>query len=928
MRSGKLLIIFGASLFVAGVLAVCFSPLLVAAGLRLWASRVARQGGLRIELGQIEAPFLGPVIIHDVHVTRDSTAVFQVNAATPRLEVDLNLAAMIGASDNRMLRALRSETITIDIRRTPRSSTTSQRVAWPLLQDLLADNFKLSGVQLHLENGDTTIDLRDGALSGSELEAGAFSAREVAIESPWLRKTFANLRGATSWQESRLVVGALNVMRGLDLDTITIDVAHLGESKLAMEIGLDAFGGKIRARISSEDHDGKRTWDVAGSGSEISIAQMSDALEWTNRASGSLHASKFTFRGELTDLQNATAALWAEVTGLTWRDRTADTLMIGASLYNREVQVEQLYIKQRNNQLTLSGEFNWPEKFTADFRPVFRGDLTASINDLGEFARLFGWSPPDFAGQLSANGSITASEGKLGGHLSLAGNSLVLFRSPIESLEVKLDLEESRVAITQLELRQTGDFFHGEGSFALGGDRAYSGAFQTSVTQIANYRGFIPSEIMPWPLEGSVAAEWKGRGEADGGSGTFQARAKNLRVANGPLASIDVDLEADYSPESIFFRQFHFRNEHADLTAFVGVAKNYVQAQGLRFDIDGSPRIYGNLFVPISARKLREGSSWPAALSADPFFDIDLTLDAVDLAELATAVETKPDFSGQANGKLQLSGTPASLQGTTELHLRDFVLDNSPALSADLDASLAFGMANLKANVAVRGSDPVKVEAAVPIQLEKRDTEFALASNGPLSATVNLPAIFLGNLPSFISRGAFTRGILSGSLNLADSVRHPLIFGSVNLVDGQLLRGSAISTEINFEGRKATIGYAHLQERDADISAGGEIGFEDIADVRLTLLPNVSLTPTMALSGEDCVNDVAFHASPAINRLGLSVNQINLRGGIFEAGWRISLRQENSLDSESAEQAVSPLTFPLCRDGKTLSLGLVPSLFP
>src|SRR2546423_5504839 len=227
-----------------------------------------------------------------------------------------------------------------------------------------------------------------------------------------------------------------------------------------MEVNIDAFGGKIRVSISSNDRDGKRTWDVAGNGSGISLAQVSDALGWSNRASGSVHASKFTFRGEINDLRNATAALWAEISGLTWRDRTADTVMIGASLYNRAIQVEQLYIKQRDNQFTLSGEFGWPEKFNSEFKPVFRGDLSASINDLGEFVRLFGWSPPDFAGQLSANGSVSAREGKLRGQLSVTGNSLLLFRSPIESLEIKLDLEESRVVVTQFELRQTGDFFH------------------------------------------------------------------------------------------------------------------------------------------------------------------------------------------------------------------------------------------------------------------------------------------------------------------------------------------------------------------------------------------------------------------------------------------------------------------------------------
>jgi len=927
MRRRRPLLILAATFLVVLIVAVCFAPLLIAGGLRWWAQRAASRDGLRLELGEIEAPFLHPVIVRNLRVRSEPGAQFQIDGTAQRLELGLNLVGVFSGA-KRSLRSLRIEGLKLGITRNPAASERSSRIAWSLLENLQADNFNFASVSLHLDDGITAIDVRDGELTGSELEAGSLTAREISIAAPWLHKTFANVRGATSWQQNRLSIGALSLIRGLDIDTLTIDLSQIGESRIGMEVNVDAFGGKIRARISSDDRNGKRTWDVAGNGAGVSLAQMSDALEWTNRASGSLHATKFTFRGELNDLRNATAALWAEISGLTWRDRTADTVMIGASLYNREIQVDQLYIKQRNNQLTLNGEFGWPEKWTNEFKPAFRGDLTASINDLGEFARLFGWSPPDFAGQLSANGSVTALEGKLGGHLSVTGNSLVLFRSPIESLEVKLDLEESRVAITQFELRQTGDFFHGEGNFALGGDRSYSGAFQTSVAQIANYRGFIPSDLMPWPLEGSVAAEWKGRGTSDGASGTLHARGQNLRLANGALVPFDAEVEANYSPENIFFRQFHFWNQRADLTAFVSVAKNYFQVQDLSFELNGHSRLAGNVFLPISSAKFRENSSWLSALSADPFFDVDLTLDGLDLAEFAAAIKTKPDLSGQANALLQLTGTPGSLQGKNEIHLRDFVLDNSPALSADVDASLTFGMGNVKANAVVRGSDPVKIEASVPLQLERHESEFALASNGPLSATLNFPALFLAQLPRFISGGVFSSGILSGNVIVSDSVQHPLAFGSANLVDGQLLRGSSISTGINFKGRKATIDFAHLKDRDADISASGAIDFQDVSDVRLVLAPSAPLTPTMALSSEDCVSDVAFHASPAVGRLAGSVNQIGLRGNINGSGWTISLRNEPSIDGENGDENLSPLTFAVCRDGKTLTLGLAPLLFP
>ena len=920
MRARRLLIISAAVLLVGALLVVCFAPLIVAGSLRIWAQRAVQREGLRLEIGEIEAPLLRPVIIRNARVRTAPGQPVQIDCSVSRLELGLNLAGLF-TGRKRPLRHLRVDGVSLVINRDQIATEPSRGAPWSVLENLLADNFNFSAVNLRIENGIATVEVSDGTLTGSELEAGSLTAREISIAAPWFHKTFSNLRGATSWQESRLSLGALSLIHGLDIDTITIDLSQIGDSRISMELNVDAFGGKIRARVSSDDRGGKRTWDVAGNGAGVSLAQMSDALEWNDRASGSLHASKFTFRGDMNDLRHASAALWAEISGLTWRDRTADTVMIGASLYNREVQVEQLYIKQRDNQLTLSGQFAWPEKFSDEIRPAFRGDLSASINDLGDFARLFGWSPSDFAGQLSANGSVNAREGKLGGQLSVSGNSLVLFRSPIEALEVKLDLAESRVTVTQFELRQTGDFFHGEGSFALTGDHSYSGAFQTSVAEIANYHGFIPKEIMPFLLEGSVAAEWKGRGANDGGSGAFELRARNLRVAGGPLVPFDVELQADYSPQSIFFRKFHFWNQRADLAAFVSVAKDYVQVQDLSFSLNGRPRLGGNIFLPVSARKIRENSSWLAALGPDPFFDVDLTLDAFDLAELAAAVKTKPDLSGQASAQLQLSGTPASLQGKTEFHLRDFVLDGCPALSANIDTRLALGMANFKADAVARGSDPAKFEGAVPIQLQKRDAEYALAANGPLSASANFPAVFLAKLPSFVSRGIFTRGILSGSLRLSDSVQTPLITGSINLVDGQLLRGPTISAGMTFKGRNAVIDFAHMIEHNADISARGEIDFRNFSDIRLAFSPNVSLTEPMGLNAGDCVSGVAFYLSPAALLSG-SVPQINLNGNFLGAGWTISL------GSDKADGAVSPRTYPLCRDGKTLSLGLAPALFP
>jgi hypothetical protein len=312
MRFKRFLLLFGASLLVAAILAVCLAPLVVAGGLRLWIARTAQQEGLHIEFEKIEAPFLRPVVVHKLKVTSQADAPFQVKIEAPRVELALNLAALVNPSSGRLLRSLIVEAIDVDIHRNLQPpAAPPRRFAWRMFAQCLADSFKLSGVELHVENGDTVVDLHNGLLSGTQIEAGVFSASEITIVSPWFHKSFVQLRGATSWQESRLTVGALTLTRGLDLEAVTIDLAHIGESQLGLEVAMDAFGGKLSARISSEDGADKRTWDAGVRASEISLSQMSDALELTDRASGSLRACKFTFRGEATNLQEATATIWA-----------------------------------------------------------------------------------------------------------------------------------------------------------------------------------------------------------------------------------------------------------------------------------------------------------------------------------------------------------------------------------------------------------------------------------------------------------------------------------------------------------------------------------------------------------------------------------------------------------------------------------------
>ena len=354
------------------------------------------------------------------------------------------------------------------------------------MHKLLPQNLSVASLDIRVEVGPTMILLRKGFLSASEIEAGRFSAAEVMIESPWLRQTFSDLRGATNWQNDRLAVAGLSLTHGLDLQSITADLSRLADQRVGVEFDVDAFGGKIRANISQEWRSQPANWKIAGSASGISLAQTSEAIGFTDRIDGLLHACNFTLSGNLAEPSHVIASLWTELTALTWRNRTAEAITLGAVLYNRQIQLQQLYIRQKTNQLTLSGEASFPN--SSDwFSPDFRGEISASINQLGDFAALFGANPGDFAGEIAVDGTMNTRNRKLGGYLTFDGVSLTLFKTAIDTLSAKLNLKATELEIEELDLKRKNDSLTAQGKIDMSHEHDYSGTINATVDDLAEY---------------------------------------------------------------------------------------------------------------------------------------------------------------------------------------------------------------------------------------------------------------------------------------------------------------------------------------------------------------------------------------------------------------------------------------------------------
>ncbi len=920
------------SLLLSGLTALLIilcTPLLTVSAIRVWIRWETHGGKVQCTVGHIDAPFLRPVELRDVHLASDQEVRLDVNA--PRVTLTLNLGAILRMK-GRIVRQLTAENVHCVIHRNQPHAFVTPR-GWSDLKRLLPDSFRLTNFDLHFENGETSVVMLGASLSGTPVENGIFGISQASISSPHLQRQFTDLRGATSWQDNRLTISAVTLTRGLDLRSFKIDLSQLGEERLALELDLDAFRGRIRANLSDDWRAAASNWNVAGSASDISLEQTSQSLGFTDEIKGLLHACKFTFRGNSHDPKQATASIWTELTQLSWRNRVADVIMIGASLYNQQVQLQQFYVKQSANQLNLSGEAVFPARNFDWFNPNFSGNISASIADLGAFANLFGARPGDFAGKVAVEGTINASDRKFGGHLTAAGGALSIFKTQFESLAAKFNLTSNAFQIEQLELHRQKDYLRAEGTIDLQGEHSYSGKASLATDRLAEYTAFLPEPGRQFLSDGQVNAEWNGRGKSTAHFGVVKIRADKLRLTGeAEIAPFGAEIEAEYSPGGTFLRQMHFTNQHWSLNGFATFAPDYLQFQGLAFDLNGKPTLRGNLFLPMAAGDFFSAAKLSDIIDWEGKADVDLNVEPTDLRELSQAVFGRDRLAGKFATRLSVFGSVGALQGWYDCHGQNIILaGESIPLSFDSEGRFASGNMQFKGTIAFAGSDPITLDGNLPITLTKSD---APPETNSFTININAPALFPARLPRFLTRDFLRDGILSGKMSIVGPADHPGFTGDVQLTNGKFnpmrTHLSDASGRVVFQGHNAVIDFLNLGQAPLTLSLRGSVDFADPEHLHLQV---AGLQPLVILSplgdSATCINDFRIEPPPPPETAKREADQIGILGGWKSGSWNIAVSSSSDVagaDPPSSE--ITAVSMPVCLGDEGGSALLVASDAP
>ena len=528
MSLRKRFLIFLALVLALALLTALLSPFAIARGLRGWLWWAGQHEGVEVEIGKIEAPFLGPVTLDALRIRPAREKARRVDLQAARVTLDFNFRGWLFTQRARFVHAIAVERLRGSIQQGKQRG--AEKLDWKNLARLLPDEFRFTDVDLDVTGATTAFRFRGLNLNGSEVEAGKFFAREIFISSPILRQTFTQLRGATSWETDRFTIAGVSLVRGLDLEALTFDLASLEKRRVGLELQLDTFGGILRASFQGRGGGKKFAIDLAGTANNISLAQISSAAGFLEPVTGSVRASKFTFRGNPGEFLDATASVWIEVSDFAWRARRGDHLVFGATYYDRRLQVEQLYVQQQRNELTVNGELLWPKQRRSWATLPFRGQITAAIPDANSFAQLFGAGAGDFAGALSAQGDLNLLDPSAHGRLTFKGEGLSFRNVALDSLGGTIDLAGEEANLRDLEIRHANDFVRAHGSVSLAAPHHYAGRLTGAIDDLGAYAPLLPAGWRAAKIGGGVTFDWSGDGNFAAHSGTMQLFAHGLQL--------------------------------------------------------------------------------------------------------------------------------------------------------------------------------------------------------------------------------------------------------------------------------------------------------------------------------------------------------------------------------------------------------------
>lgn len=571
-----------------------------------------------VEIAEVDGSFFEPIKLHHTSWVFTSRAGSVTNLRIDEAQGDFDWRTLQPWKGGRWFQALHLSgvvgkvEIPVSIKRDPATPAGPPRAEtfipqwWPTPENITARD-----VDLTILTGDNTIRIEESQWVLSESKPGEVSVAQIVVKQPWLNRTFRGIHGTTKLQSSMIVIGNLELEKGVSLTRTSIDLTKIATGVLSFDVDIDAFDGDCRIQAETLPRQREVKLTSTTTFRNINVATLANFLGVSEAAGGKIESGTFRFDGALADLPQSYCSLLFNARNFQWESRQWDSLAFGAELLNRRVQIYQCELRQGHNELSLSGELGLPKDKVPWWQNEFALNIAARIENLTDLSALM---LPDFqyaAGRATIDGSIRGKDQQFHGQLIVSGSDITWRKAPIQELHAALRLNGNELQLATLDLINGQDYVHGRGVINIVGPKQYWGELRASVEDLAIYSSLMQKPFVPEPLAGGAVVNWSGEGSAARYSGKFFAKLQKVRSlgkTGAQLHPVNAELEGVYSPDAMQFSRFAVSDNNSSFSANVQLGKQSISLSEIVLKQGMEARLEGNAVLPVDL-----WSAWPGA---------------------------------------------------------------------------------------------------------------------------------------------------------------------------------------------------------------------------------------------------------------------------------------------------------------------------
>ncbi len=504
----------------------------------------------------------------------------------------------------------------------------------------------------------------------SQIEPGTVLAAQLTWKIQGSEKSFRDVGGRTSLQESLATVAGLRLGPDVRVDSFSVGLADLANGRLTLNAALSAFGGEINAQGQSAPQGRDLSLDVSGNFRDINLGSLATFLGISDAAGGLIKDGRFSFRGTPRDFASGQATVRLEATNFQWETRQWDSLVLGLTLLDQRLQIPELRLHQGVNSVTLSGSMALLSGSSPWWERAFDFKVDADLLNLTDLSALL---LPDFkyaAGELYVRGAVSGNGAEGGaaydGQLILSGSKLKWRTAPLDVLQAAVLFRGRELQIINAQILRGEDYLRGVGNISLAGDGSYEGSVRLSVRDLAIYQALLAPPVLPAPLAGRALVDWQGKGGGLRQEGRFTAQLEKFRMLGAPglqaTHPLDANFSGSYASEQMQFEEFRLSENGTTLTATVALGPSAVNLRNIRILHGAQTWLEGDALLPLDLWQRWPDVDFTRLLNDDTVARVNLAAHGLGIRETALLTGIEWPLAGTLDGALTAEGPLTALK--------------------------------------------------------------------------------------------------------------------------------------------------------------------------------------------------------------------------------------------------------------------------